>query len=165
MDGSCPPSQEIVMTQPSPHQHVPSYEGPPVETFRVQAPAPARRSRAPFIAAGVAVAAAVTVGAALMVARPWQHDSGSPAPSPVAHTSAASRPHSAPVLSGPVLRHDAVEKFLVDLEDATAPVCNAGNDIAAKVGKTFTCIEGAKNWTVRITEVESGGGVRYELLD
>jgi hypothetical protein len=165
MDSSCPPSQEIVMTQPSPQQHVPYNEGPPVETFQVQSSAPARRSRAPFVAAGVAVAATVTVGAALLVARPWQHDSASAAPSPVAHTPAAARPHAAPVPTGPVLHHAAVEKFLVDLEDATAPVCNSGNDIAAKPGKTFTCVEGARKWTVRITEVEPDGGVRYELLD
>jgi hypothetical protein len=173
MDSNRPSFQEIVMTEPTPRQypsqqHVPYYDGPPAETFAPHQPLlPKPRSRAPFVAMGVTAVAALTAGAALLVARPWHHDPAPVAASPVAHASASTAvtPQPAEPRTGPVLEHTYVEKFLVDLEDATAPVCNRGVDVAAKVGRVITCVEAGQKWTVRITEVEPGGGVRWELVD
>ncbi len=131
-----------------------------------QPPLPPQRHHPPRHVQYYAIAA-VSVGAALAVARPWQHDPAPLAASPVAQASAPqsvpSQPDQQP--AGPVLEHTYVEKFLVDLEDATAPVCNGGKDVAAKVGRVLTCVEKAQKWTVRITEVDPDGGVRWELAD
>ena len=117
----------------------------------------------PLLGTGVAAAAAA---AAVLVASPWRDDPGTPVAAPVAATSASSpASHDQAQPRGPVLHHDAVERFLVDLEDATAPVCNRGVDIAAEKGRSFTCAEGSTHWTVRIIAVDAGGGVHYELVD
>ena len=162
------------MTEPTrppypPQHHVPYYDGPPAETFAPLQPLlPRRRSRGPVVAAGVAAVAVLTAAAALVVARPWHHDPAPIVASPVAHapmpTAATSTP-APPKPTGPVLEHTYVEKFLVDLEDATAPVCNGGMDAAAEVGRLITCVEAGQKWTVRITEVDPDGAVRWELVD
>lgn len=133
-----------------------------------QPPLPPQRLQPPRHVPYYAIAAvSVSVGVALAVVRPWQHDPAPLAVSPVARASAPQtatpRPDEQP--AGPVLEHTYVEKFLVDLEDATAPVCNGGKDVAAKVGRVLTCVEKAQKWTVRITEVDPDGGVRWELAD
>ena len=145
MDGNHPPFQEIVM-----------YQTPPAS----------RRSRGPLVAAGVALVAIGTAGAALLVAGRGHHEAHA---LPVRHTAPGAP--AAVTLTGSgrpsTLDNRVVENDLYRNEGQTEPECNHGAAVPAQTGREFVCTSDTTVFLMRVGRItvdSRGNSVAWDVV-